>query len=284
MRPVLLILILVVALHFIGNAMGVYEQQIEAGFVWFDNVLHALVGLAVGLLWLAFLGKRRSERTVLFRASTALVFVLAVAMLWELVEFGFFKLFPTYAEQLNIYSPSLKEAFGDILSNVAGGLVLLLFMVLGTKKNAKMEVVQEPNELLHRKCAPVTDFGAAEGMARDLVETVRSVAHFWNRWLGFAANQIGYQYRIIVLRTGRDTFEVLINPEIAEKKFAFPYLETCYSVKGVYVVKRYLWAKVKYYDLQGNRREMILRGPNALYQEIDHINGILVSDIGVRLL
>ncbi len=111
------------------------------------------------------------------------------------------------------------------------------------------------------------------------------MSKWWNRWLGFAANQIGYSKRIIVLRESKDEYEILVNPILIEKRFPFPYIETCYSLnqKKYYLVKRYLWAKVRYLDLQGNLQEMILKEPSAIYQEIDHMDGIMISEIGIRI-
>ena len=150
------------------------------------------------------------------------------------------------------------------------------------------EVIKEPNILLHQQCEPVTKFKEAKKIADELLNLMISVPikfGFYNRWLGFAANQIGYSKRIIAIRN-RDRYEVMVNPEFIKKKFPFPYLESCFSLKkkGYYLVKRYLWAKVKYQNLEGQPQEIILRGPNAIYQEIDHLNGIMVSEIGFRIL
>lgn len=148
------------------------------------------------------------------------------------------------------------------------------------------EIIKEPNNLLHQKCEAVVDFTEAKQIANELLVVIKSVSKWWNRWLGFAANQIGFPKRIIALRKSRDEYEVLVNPILIETRFPFPYLETCYSLnrKNYYFVKRYLWSKVKYQDLDGKPREMILKGPSAVYQEIDHINGIMVSEIGFRIL
>ena len=148
------------------------------------------------------------------------------------------------------------------------------------------EIFKEPNEILHRKCESITDFDEAKQIADELLVVIKLVSKWWNRWLGFAANQIGFPKRIIALRKSRDEYEILVNPVLTETRFPFPYLETCYSLdfKKYYFVKRYLWAKVKYQDLEARPHEMILKGPSAVYQEIDHINGIMVSEIGFRVL
>lgn len=146
------------------------------------------------------------------------------------------------------------------------------------------DILKEPNQLLHRQCEPVRDFDEATRIAEELLTAIKSVAKFWNPWLGLAANQIGFSKRMIVLRKSKNDYEIMINPILIEKKFPFPYLERCYSVNGLYLVKRYLWTKVKYQDLESNWHEIILKGINAIYQEVDHINGVLVSDIGMRVL
>ena len=148
------------------------------------------------------------------------------------------------------------------------------------------KIIKEPNDLLHKKCKPVINVKEGKKIAEDLLLVIKSVTRWWNRWLGFAANQIGYPKRVIVLRKGKNNYEILINPVIVEKRFPFPYIETCFSLKrkDYYLLKRYLWARVKYQDLGGKRREIILRGPSAIYQEIDHLNGVMVSEIGIRIL
>ena len=149
------------------------------------------------------------------------------------------------------------------------------------------EIVKEPNILLHQKCETVVNFEEARRIADELLLIIKSVSKWWNRWLGFAANQIGYSKRIIALRKSKNEYEILINPILIEKRFPFPLVEGCYSLSSMkrrYFVKRFLWTKVKYQNLEGNWCEMILRGPSAIYQEIDHIDGIMVSEIGFRIL
>jgi len=155
------------------------------------------------------------------------------------------------------------------------------------------EIIKEPNEILHKPCEPITDFEEAGSIAKDLLEVMKSIPvryGIWNKWIGFAANQIGYSKRIIGLKRGKDNYKILVNPIIVEKRFPFFQPESCFSLnrkhllQHFYIVKRYLWAKVKYQDLDGQPHEIILRGPNAIYQEIDHINGIMVSEIGFRIL
>ena len=146
-----------------------------------------------------------------------------------------------------------------------------------------MKIIKEPNSLLHQPCEPVSNFKEAEKISDELLILIKSRTKWWNRFMGFAANQIGYSKRIIVLRRGARKYKVLVNPVFVAKRFPFLYLENCFSVRGFYLIKRYLWSKIKYQDLGGNSLEMTFRGLAGVYQEMDHIDGILVSDIGLRV-
>lgn len=147
-------------------------------------------------------------------------------------------------------------------------------------------VIHEPNGLLHQKSDPVEDFTEVKRIADDLLVTIKRWARsrWWCWWLGIAAPQIGFMRRVIVLRRGWNRYAVMVNPAIIERKIPVPYIERCYSVDGRYVVKRHLWAKVRYQDVSGVWHEMVIMGPSAMYQEIDHLNGVLISQIGVWVL
>lgn len=147
-------------------------------------------------------------------------------------------------------------------------------------------VIHEPNELLHQKSDPVEDFAEVKRIAGDLLITVKrwGKARWWNPFLGIAAPQIGFMRRIIVMQRWWNHYTIMINPVIVKSRIPVPYIERCYSVDGMYLVKRYLWARVRYQDVSGVRHETVIIGPSAIYQEIDHLNGILVSQIGVRVL
>ncbi len=125
---ILITLVAIVALHFFAVFAGVYDAQIARGFVWFDNLLHALVGVAFGLLWLYVVHARAmalSLRGLIF-SIFAIVFVFAVV--WELLELIFLLVAPTYAYRFAIYSPSIVEASFDIASNLVGAAILALMV------------------------------------------------------------------------------------------------------------------------------------------------------------
>ncbi|MEK7541480.1 MAG: hypothetical protein AAB533_01380 [Patescibacteria group bacterium] len=128
----LVLLFVIVGLHFVANATWLYETEI----VWFDNILHALAGIAFGLLWLWVREKKDPRVPLVFRAISTIVFVFGIALLWELLEFLFLNLFPSYAYYFHLYSPSMREATLDVLSNMMGALALVLWVLWVGKRNA----------------------------------------------------------------------------------------------------------------------------------------------------
>ncbi len=116
--------------HVLALYTGLYEAQMREGFVWFDNVLHACVGAGFGLLWLWFIDKVAPRLPGVLKVLTTVVFVLTMAIFWELLEVGFYMLFATHAWGLKVYAPTWHEAFLDSVSNVGGVVVLLVVLKL----------------------------------------------------------------------------------------------------------------------------------------------------------
>lgn len=117
----ILLLIGVSLLHFVGVYFGVYDYQIQQGNVWFDNVLHILDGAIFAYAWISY---KENKATLV----SVLIFVVALAIGWEVIEYGFMTFSPTYAVDLKIYSPSLLEAGQDIISNTLGGLLAFFLL------------------------------------------------------------------------------------------------------------------------------------------------------------
>jgi peptide deformylase len=148
------------------------------------------------------------------------------------------------------------------------------------KKNPK-EVIQFPNKKLRAVCVNVRKIDEEViKIADDLVKILRKLDHSLRPWLGMAANQLGYDKRVIVIKKTWRRYTVMVNPEIIEKYWPFPILSSCFSFQGLYLVKAFLWVRVRYQNLKGETQEEVLKGGTAavLQQEIDHINGVLVCD------
>ncbi len=118
----LLLIFVVAILHFAGVYFGIYEHQIQQGVVWFDNILHVLDGAIFAYAWISY----KKDKGLPISLVGPIIFVLILAVGWEILEYGIMKLFPLHAIDLKIYSPSLWEAFQDIVSNTVGALILVL--------------------------------------------------------------------------------------------------------------------------------------------------------------
>lgn len=150
-----------------------------------------------------------------------------------------------------------------------------------------MNIIQEPDQRLNKISTRIADFDEAKKIVDKLTSVTKTVDKPWKLWLGMAAPQIGYNQRIIILRRSYGKYEVMVNPEVLKKKWLFLSTENCYSLKGKgrYLLKRYFWLKIKYQDLNGHSHQEVSIGPRAytMQQELDHINGVLISDIGWKI-
>lgn len=120
-----LLVAIAISFHFVALYTGLYTLQMREGMVWFDNLLHMLVGGAFALIWLALLARLFPKASFLLQAGSALMFVTMVAAGWEVFEYGFYLVFKSGALGLTVYEPSLREAVVDSLSTVAGAAALL---------------------------------------------------------------------------------------------------------------------------------------------------------------
>ncbi len=104
--------------------------------------------------------------------------------------------------------------------------------------------------------------------------------------VGLAAPQVGILKRIIVIDIYDETgVKVMINPEIVDQKGEQLEVEGCLSVPGRSgMVKRPHWVKVEGLNEQG--QPITIEGEDllarALCHEIDHLNGVLFTDIMIE--
>lgn len=163
----------------------------------------------------------------------------------------------------------------------------------------KLNILTEPNPILHKKCAKIKKFDVKlKEFANNMVENL-----FANNGVGLAAPQLGKTIRLIVLefnpqrfadlmneeeKNETDNLEVnipltiLVNPKIiSTNKNTDVMEEGCLSLpKKEFPVRRFTEVKILAQDLEGNRLKIKARGLFAriLQHEIDHLEGILISD------
>lgn len=148
------------------------------------------------------------------------------------------------------------------------------------------QILQYPDRRLTIVSSKVADFKEAKTIVEELVEVTKSVDRPWNIWLGMAAPQIGYNRRVLILKNSLYNYQVMVNPEITEQRMLGPMISRCYSLKGLYLKLGHYWTKVKYQDLTGKHHAQTIKGGRALalQHEVDHLNGILINQIGKRII
>ena len=116
-------------------------------------------------------------------------------------------------------------------------------------------------------------------IAEDLLETL---IHHKTTCVGMAANMIGVNKRIIAFLDDsgkKETYTVMFNPEIIDKKEEYNTEEGCLSLLGgPRKCIRYNKIKVKYQTVDMQVRIKTYTGWTAqiIQHEVDHCNGILI--------
>lgn len=99
--------------------------------------------------------------------------------------------------------------------------------------------------------------------------------------VGFAANQMGFLYRVFAMNIGEQT-TFLYNPEVVSSSDELLTItEGCLSFPGLFMkVKRPKAVRVRYQDREGEIHEEDLAGIAArcFQHELDHLDGICFTD------
>ena len=108
----------------------------------------------------------------------------------------------------------------------------------------------------------------------DLVDTLNANL---DGCVGMAANMIGVQKRIIVVRMGMFSMP-MVNPEIVAQSGIYETEEGCLSLVGVRKCKRYRDIEVSYQDASFLPRRQKYSGwiAQIIQHEIDHCNVVVI--------
>lgn len=135
------------------------------------------------------------------------------------------------------------------------------------------EVRIKGDEVLYKKCKPVTNFDERlHILLDDMYDTMKK-----REGVGLAAPQVGILKRAVVIDIGEGRIE-LINPEIIETSGTQTDKEGCLSVpEEFYKVTRPYKVTVKAQDRNGKEFTKIGEGllARAMCHECDHLDGIL---------
>ena len=165
---------------------------------------------------------------------------------------------------------------------------------------ALRQIVTVPEPVLRRKAKPITKFDKnLQTLIDDMIETMRDAPG-----VGLAAQQVNISEQLIVVEYSEDDDDdedegaeekpekpkklyVMINPEItktSEEKVLG--VEGCLSIPGIQgEVERFEAIQVKGLNRYGKPQKLKVHGWMArIFQhEIDHLNGVLFTDLAERL-
>jgi peptide deformylase len=125
-----------------------------------------------------------------------------------------------------------------------------------------MQLVRPDDPILHRVCRP--DFVLRANIIQQMFRLLEETGG-----LGLAAPQVGIDARLFVTIWG----EVFVNPKIAHREGEMQRQEGCLSLPDVIRLKKRCYKII----LADNRA---YEGQSAIViqHEIDHLNGILITD------
>jgi peptide deformylase len=153
---------------------------------------------------------------------------------------------------------------------------------------ARPIVTYGSDPVLHRACAPVTEFD--RGLRHLLLDMFASMAEADG--VGLAANQIGVDARVFVIdcpdADGEDVVGYVVNPvltvldPVGDEPAVELTEEGCLSVPGPYAeLERAFRARVDGADVHGEPTSIEATGMAArcLQHEVDHLNGTVYIDL-----
>jgi peptide deformylase len=147
-----------------------------------------------------------------------------------------------------------------------------------------MKIVQYPHPSLRYVAKPLTAIDKkVQTYAAQMLELM-----YENKGLALAATQVELPFRMIVMNVAESTeardpnnAQVVINPQILEKKGSIEGDEGCLSFPGLYQkIRRAKTIKVQGYDLKGGliEKTCVDLESRVWQHEVDHLNGELFID------
>jgi len=131
-------------------------------------------------------------------------------------------------------------------------------------------------DALRIPCKQVSDFSEIP----ELVDEMKATLEMYGG-MGLAANQIGRQEAVCIMKFGDEPVIILVNPVITQREGSQRDVEQCLSRPGIFIqVTRPREIHVKALDQYGNSMQYHFRGLEARVacHEIDHLEGRLIID------
>lgn len=144
-------------------------------------------------------------------------------------------------------------------------------------------IVKVGDDILNKKCRPVTEFNPRlDTLLDDMHDTLTAA-----QGAGLAGPQVGVLRRLALVMLEDESFLEIINPEILSAEGEQDGAEGCLSVPGKYgMVKRPMKVRVRYQDRNAQWHEREAEGftARAFCHEIDHLDGHLYTELVTEYL
>lgn len=142
------------------------------------------------------------------------------------------------------------------------------------------EIVTD-KELLSVKCKECNFLELSILKTRETIKDLFDTAAEHSNCIGLAANQIGYDNRVIIARLGGQKLVAMVNPRYVPMKTqgVKRWTETCLSFPDKKIsTRRYKKIKLTFNGPDGIENNITLTGLDAVIvqHEIDHLNGRLL--------
>ena len=144
-------------------------------------------------------------------------------------------------------------------------------------------ILTKEEKLLYKKCREVSEFNdRLHQLLDDMADTLAEA-----NGVGLAAPQVGVLRRVVVIETEEDGLFELINPVIILREGVQKSLEGCLSLPGKCgITERPEHVIAEAYDRHGKKYTIDAHGllAKAICHELDHLDGVLYSDIALKML
>jgi len=147
-----------------------------------------------------------------------------------------------------------------------------------------LDIITYPNEILTTPTESLTKADILGSDIQTLIENMMDTC-IHEDGAGLAANQVGRNISLCIIRHDGTAFTVLINPVVTDKKGKMHCKgEGCLSLpEKRFNVKRHKRLTISYLDDKGDKQEYITKSKRvaqAINHEIDHLNGETLIEKG----
>lgn len=147
-----------------------------------------------------------------------------------------------------------------------------------------IKITDENNNILNDRAEEI-DIRKDNALMREIILELKDTLRNHKEGVGLAAPQIGYNKRIFVINFSGD-LRSFINPIISEVKGFELSKEGCLSIPGKEFIRpRNNQITILYQTPLGKieSRKLVGKAAIVFQHEIDHLDGLLISDIGFEI-